>query len=327
MEKLDLKDRKILYQLDLNCRQSNTQIGKKVGLSREVVDYRIKRMEEQGIITGYWTDIDSFKLGYDVYRIYITFQNADQNKKNEIIKYFSDYKNIYSLSGIQGPIDLNCVIWVKNVFEFYKFWLKTQNLYDEYFEKAVTSIYVQTIECAKTFLLPENKDIDLGELYKITCEGKAVKIDKIDYNLLKELSRNARILLIELADKLGCSSQNVKYRIDNLKKKGLIKAFRLNIDESKLNIRYYKLDITLKNHKQRNSIINYMMKKPYFVTLNEAIGWADIEPEIYTKNVDTLIEIMEDLDSKFPGSIKKHSYWVHLKIRALNTLPQMEFNK
>ena len=49
MEKIDLKDRKILYQLDLNCRQSNTQIGKKVGLSKQVVDYRIKQMEENGI--------------------------------------------------------------------------------------------------------------------------------------------------------------------------------------------------------------------------------------------------------------------------------------
>ena len=31
MLKIDLKDRKILYELDLNCRQSNTQIGKNVG--------------------------------------------------------------------------------------------------------------------------------------------------------------------------------------------------------------------------------------------------------------------------------------------------------
>ena len=47
MVELDLKDRKILYELDLNCRQSNTQIDKKVGLSRKVVEYRIKRMEEE----------------------------------------------------------------------------------------------------------------------------------------------------------------------------------------------------------------------------------------------------------------------------------------
>ena len=39
---LDLKDRKVLYQLDVDCRQTNSEIGKKVGLSKQVVDYRIK---------------------------------------------------------------------------------------------------------------------------------------------------------------------------------------------------------------------------------------------------------------------------------------------
>ena len=37
MVDIDLKDRKILYELDLDCRQSNTQIGKKVGLKKDVV--------------------------------------------------------------------------------------------------------------------------------------------------------------------------------------------------------------------------------------------------------------------------------------------------
>ena len=46
MTKLDLKDRKILYELDLNCRQSNSQIGKKVGLKRDVVAYRIKKLQD-----------------------------------------------------------------------------------------------------------------------------------------------------------------------------------------------------------------------------------------------------------------------------------------
>ena len=81
MEQIDLKDRKILYELDLNCRQSNAQIGKKVGLSKEVVTYRIKRMEDEGVITRYWTAIDTMKLGYYIYRIYISFQNITEDIK------------------------------------------------------------------------------------------------------------------------------------------------------------------------------------------------------------------------------------------------------
>jgi DNA-binding Lrp family transcriptional regulator len=42
MEKLDLKDRKILYELDCDSRQSFRAIGRKVGLSKDVVVNRVK---------------------------------------------------------------------------------------------------------------------------------------------------------------------------------------------------------------------------------------------------------------------------------------------
>jgi len=74
MYKIDLKDRKILYELDADCRKSNTYIGKRVGLKKDVVAYRIKRMQDEGIIRNFWTAVNTFKLGYQVFRIYINFQ-------------------------------------------------------------------------------------------------------------------------------------------------------------------------------------------------------------------------------------------------------------
>ena len=84
--KLDLKDRKILYQLDLDSRQSFAQIGRKVGLARNSVSYRINRMEEEGIIQGYYTVIDCFKLGYSSLRFYLTYQYASPQIKKQILE-------------------------------------------------------------------------------------------------------------------------------------------------------------------------------------------------------------------------------------------------
>ena len=50
MTNLDLKDRKILYELDKNSRQSFADIAKKVRLSKEVVQYRVKRLQDEGYI-------------------------------------------------------------------------------------------------------------------------------------------------------------------------------------------------------------------------------------------------------------------------------------
>ena len=74
MGKIDLKDRKILYQLDLDSRQSFRSIGKKVGLSKDVVASRVKKLQELGIINRFYTEIDLFKLGYICFRYYLSIR-------------------------------------------------------------------------------------------------------------------------------------------------------------------------------------------------------------------------------------------------------------
>ena len=41
----------------------------------------------------HYTEIDNFKLGYNVLRIYINFQYITYEIKQEIIQYFVDYNN------------------------------------------------------------------------------------------------------------------------------------------------------------------------------------------------------------------------------------------
>ena len=60
MKELDSKDHRILYNLFLNSRQSLSSIGKKVGLPKNVVKYRIDRLIENGIIEN---EIDHVFIG------------------------------------------------------------------------------------------------------------------------------------------------------------------------------------------------------------------------------------------------------------------------
>ena len=73
MEKiaLDLTDRKILAELDKNCRIHNSILAKKVNKSREAVKYRIQQLQNKGIIQNFITSIDPNKLGYYMFKIYL----------------------------------------------------------------------------------------------------------------------------------------------------------------------------------------------------------------------------------------------------------------
>ena len=88
MTKIDIKDKEILYQLDLNSRQSFSQLGKKVGIHKDVASYRVKRLQEWGIIKNFYTCIDTSKLGYIRFRFYLCYECSTKDLKKKIIKHF-----------------------------------------------------------------------------------------------------------------------------------------------------------------------------------------------------------------------------------------------
>jgi DNA-binding Lrp family transcriptional regulator len=323
MEKIDLKDRKILYELDIDARQSLTQIGKKVGLKKDVVSYRIQRMQDEGIIKNFWTAINTFKLGYSVFRVYITFQYVNEQIKKDIIKQFEEYENTWVVyTTYRSEVDFGAVIWVKNIYDFYQFWEKVLDHYEDYFAKTTVSVYSQAVCYKKSYLVPEGYDRSKRKMYMATSGDQIINIDEMDYKILNEIVLNARVPLIDLAEKLNCSSQTINYRLQNLIKTGIIQAFRVRIDLSKFDLQSYKVDIHLRNHQKKNLIINYMEDKPYFEGLNLAIGWSDIEPEFIVKNVNELNQILAEIDTTFPNTIRKQNYWITENIYKERWLPE-----
>ena len=284
-------------------------------------------MQDEGIIKNFWTAVNTFKLGYHIFRLYIKFQYVNSDIKNKIINHFVKYKNSCAVVTLKGKIDFDALIWVDDIYEFYRFWSNTLDQYEEYFENYFFSIYIEVHHYKKDYLLPENDDIGNRKLYVTSSAGKPVKIDELDYKLLNEIVINARAPLIDLAKKLNCSSQTIQYRLKNLIKLHVIDAFRINIDYSKLGLQHYRIDIYLKDHKQSGAIIDYLKTKPYFIELNVAMGWCDIEPEFVFKSIDELNEEMDSINSKFPNSIKNYSYWLALQMHKFRLLPEMEFKQ
>ncbi|MCV3244122.1 Lrp/AsnC family leucine-responsive transcriptional regulator [Mesorhizobium robiniae] len=64
--KLDSMDRKMLRQLQANARLTNQELSEKVGLSPSPCLRRLRRLESEGIITGYSAILDEEKLGLPV---------------------------------------------------------------------------------------------------------------------------------------------------------------------------------------------------------------------------------------------------------------------
>jgi Lrp/AsnC family leucine-responsive transcriptional regulator len=61
---IDATDRSLLEELQEDARLSLAELGRRVGLSSPAVAERLRRLGDDGVITGYHVDVDPRALGY-----------------------------------------------------------------------------------------------------------------------------------------------------------------------------------------------------------------------------------------------------------------------
>ena len=326
MEKLDLKDRKILYHLNLDSRQSFAQIGRKVGLHKDVVSYRVNKLVEKGVIRHFCAYINDSKLGYHHIRLYINFQFITPEVKKEIIDYFVNSKYLEFVHTTEGHYNLVLIVSTKNIPEFFhKFWYKSLKKYRKYFSNIVFSYATHNQLYPYSFLIDENNKRKINDIKKMEFDRtNVVKLDKIDLEIIKIIGLDSRIPTIEIANKLDVSTNTVISRINSLLDSGVIQRFRIFLDLSKLGYKMFKIHLILKNYDQINDIIRYIEKNPHLTDIDFNMGYADIEFLFFLKGTDQLFQIVDDISSKFPDSIKNYTYIGLTKSHKLSYLPEIK---
>jgi Lrp/AsnC family leucine-responsive transcriptional regulator len=61
---LDATNRRLLAELQADARLSLAELGRRVGLSSPAVADRLRRLEQEGVITAYRAEVDPRALGY-----------------------------------------------------------------------------------------------------------------------------------------------------------------------------------------------------------------------------------------------------------------------
>ena len=319
MVNLDLKDKKILYHLDLNSRESYNKIGKKVGLYKEIINYRIKRLQEKGIIIRFNTIIDPLKLGYTIMRFYINYQYITPEIKKEIIDHFVNFKHTQIVASPEGGIDLCVFMIAKNVSEIHSFWQKTLCKYGDYFSKQIITPFIGENIYTKSFLIDEKDDrVNLI----VRRGGKIIDYDDLDFQILQLLAQNSRIPTIDIAKKLNMTTITIIKRIKRLIELGVILRFHVTINWEKIDYKWFKVDLYLKDYNKINKILKYLETNPNLAYIDKTFGYADLELELIVKNVDQLKQIIEDLLSKFPKMIRSYSYFRIAKSHKWTDMPE-----
>jgi len=322
MVKLDLNDYKILYYLDINSRQSLRTLSNKVRLPKSVVQYRIKRLEEKGVIKNFYTAIDFYKLGYINIGIHICYQYCTPLIEKQIIDHFKEHNLTWFIANVQGKYDLIVMFTVPNINHFFSFWKDTLFKFRNHFQLAEFSFYPRSYYFPKTYLLTDNK-LKEDEKSIIVDGSEYTEINSMDYNILMEIALHARKPLTEIANKYNVSSAMIANRIRKLEKKSIIKGYKINIDYATLGLQLFNVQYTLKNYDNIHRIINYVKHQSNLISLSEVIGNCDLSMNYHIKDFNALHLIIKDILTHFPNDIKNRISLSYPEIFKHNYIPSI----
>ncbi len=314
LKKIDLTDRKIAFLLCKNSRLSNTAIAKALKLKREVVAYRIKKMQEEDFLYGFITRINARKLGFLINFIYLKLKTPTNEK--ELIDDLVKANEVTNLKNVGGKFDVFLEVTCKNIEEFDLF---LRNLLNKHGKSIQDYSILQVIqeECLDLdFLIDDSKkelerlrDIkeSKGSSFHKELTGRkmnngVIDCDEIDHNILDLLLMNSRMNLKEIASKAGCSLPSVDKRISRLVLEGVITTFTSYISLAQLGYQMYPVLFNMSNIDE-NKLLTFTRVHPQILWTFKLVGNWNYQFNIFAKNNAHFHDTLNDLREAFAGSI------------------------
>jgi DNA-binding Lrp family transcriptional regulator len=317
-EALDVKDRKILYELDRNARQSFSEMGKRVGMSKEVVAYRVGRLLEKGVVKGFYAVLDLSKLGYASYRAYFRLPGASPAEEAAMLAELAGRKDVWWLCSFNGEWDVALGSWARSSYEFERTWHDILSKYRGKIADEKISIHQQIHQFSRAYLLGKEK---AGATEIVTGGEERAECDELDFRILRAIAGNARASTVELAKKTGTAPTVVAYRLKKLEEKKVLRGYRAMLDLAKLGVLWYKLAFKLNSFERHQEMMKWARAHPAVTWAFDSLGGWDVELEVEAHSVAEVRAVLNEFRAAFSKDIRSLDYFEIYKEHKIVYMP------
>ena len=119
-EQLDDLDCSILRELQRDCRTPLQEVAEKVGAPTSTVHYRVKRLEREGVIDGYYARINPEKFGMDYITVIKVQATYGPGFGDRIGKRIAKLPGVWAVYFTLGETDFFVLTRSKNRDEYMK---------------------------------------------------------------------------------------------------------------------------------------------------------------------------------------------------------------
>jgi DNA-binding Lrp family transcriptional regulator len=139
---LDDLDLRILRLLNADARKSFREIAKAVDASLSTVSNRVRKLEEEGIITGYAPILNEGRLGYDV--LAVVGVKIHKGKLLDVQRRIAKDDRVTHVYDVTGEWDSIVVVRLKNTRELDAFIKRLGSM--EYVENTYTQVVLNVVK-------------------------------------------------------------------------------------------------------------------------------------------------------------------------------------
>src|SRR3989344_1720756 len=275
MRKLDLVDKKIILELDTNARASFSEIGKRLGIRKNNVQYRVKRLLEDGVIQKFVVQFSLGTLGLMLAKMYLQLSGFSKETEKELYGYLLNDKRISWIAKTEGRWDLMIGTYVESLKQFDSIKKDFFKRYEKYITSYDVVFLVEGYTSQRTYLLNR--------------KSTPKKIEKFI---------GAKTININI--------KTVQRRIKELEKKGVIQGYVTFLSPKIIGYNFFKLCISLQNYESKfNYFLTYCMELSNVIHIIESLGPWEVELEIETESLEDFYELTHKIRNDFSDIIKK----------------------
>ena len=290
-------DLRILELLEEDARLSQRQIAKKIKTSQERIHYRIKRLEDLGIIEGYTVLLNRAAMGSQAYYIMFDFSKTTREDEKEIIEWLQKKKGIrWILEGI-GVYQVVCYLYTDKVELLYSFLNEFKQKFGDRLGKIDVLTAVHNVYGKKSFLYGKKENSQ-----QALEGGSKQPLEEIDVALLKALEKDGRASLTVLGEALGASSKVVAYHLKKLKRQNVLLQSVPIINMELLGYQYHYLLLNISSEKNKN-LLNYLQSHPHITFISELLGKYQVSIDVVVKDTKALVQFIVELKHSFGNII------------------------
>ncbi len=291
MDKFDIK---ILKELELNVRMSNSKIGKKISRSQQFVEYRINLMKKRKpwpVITPQII-LNPYKMELRSFLLFVKLEKVDDN-----IKFFNKIKTAGSVNWIiQSGYDFDFIIMLtsENIESLYgniTKLFKTDKIYDFDLREITKHQMLSHNYLTKNKLILENSVITQSK-----------KINDLDKKILRLLVKNGKEKLLTIGTKLDINYKTVQNRIKKMMSNGIITGYRPFINSAEFNYKsfFVKFTTNIKSDYGLAKFLKFLSETGNITDSFEFLGRFSNAVIIRTKNETEINSILDKIRLNVP---------------------------